>query len=341
MAELKDILDLTVKYILEGWHKKEPVYEENPQFMMLPHYDQDETTHALFPPILVEGIPESHIKIGETLDEQKAMERIDKNIEDRARTQIVEFCSFIGINFSHFFAKRHSKIEYTLIDSLENEEKSIEETTFADSFKELLRKRNIPEKTIEEIYSRPMFIRYEKHADYRGDVEDFINRVFTANGVPNMHLKRLELKSSTDISDIIKPNKKLYCLGWKCPAEAGIYALQQAVRHNAEAIAISVSGMEFIPDEIQQLSRHRVPEWQKIMKLAKGTRTDGKITNRYNYARPDERKLGFALKHVRALDILLWLQERGYNTKTIFFKPHIYNAPEHLIYAYKKHDILA
>lgn len=341
MAGLKELLDLTVRYIFGEWHKKEPKYVENPQFHFLPYYDQDETTRAIFPPILVEGIPESHIRIGETVEEDKILEKIDKNIEDSTKIQIVEFCSFIGINFSHFFAKRHGKIEYTLIDKLENEEKSIEETTFADSFKKRLRKRNIPEKTIEEIYSRPMFIRYEKHVDYRGDVEDFINRVFIENDVSNMHLKRLELTSSTNISDIIKPKKKLYCWGWNCPAEAGIYALQQSVKHNAEAIAISISGMEFIPDEIQQLSTHVVPEWQKIMKLAKGIRIDGKVADRYNYGKPDERKLGFALKHVRALDILLWLQEKGYNTKTIFFKPNIYNGTEHLIYAYKKHDILA
>lgn len=343
MAELKKLLDLTVRYILEEWYRKEPEYVENPQFEMLPYYDQDETSRMIFPPILARGIPESHIRIGETTDEDEIFEKINKNVKDGTRTQIIDFCPYIGIKFSHFFAKQHRKTEYVLIDKLELPDSEIVNTIFVDSFRATLKGRGIADENIERMLSDPTCPRFEKHVEYKGDIVDFLNKVYAANGVPNMHFKRLELTDTTDISHLINPNKKLYCVGWHCPAQAGIYSLQQAVKHNAEAIAISISGMEFMPREISQLSTHYVPQWHQIMELAKGSRAeDGRILDRYDYSKPDERKLGFALKHVRVLDILLWLQGKGYNTKTIFFKPgRYYNFSEHLIYAYKKHDILA
>jgi hypothetical protein len=61
----------------------------------------------------------------------------------------------------------------------------------------------------------------------------------------------------------------------------------------------------------------------------------------YDYDKPEERRLGFALKHARILDALLWLEENGYKTRLILLDDEkTYNAPEHIVYAFKEHDVL-
>ncbi len=339
--ELQKLLEKTVEYIRGGWHEKTPTYEEDPVYLSLPPVSRKELKE-LFPKIK-KGIDFEELTQGaHRMTEQEAFTLVNKNIPDSKETQAAEFCSGPGIRFAYGFAKRHPQTSVILVDKLEPKQvlpPGIHNALFAQ-YLQGLGKKDIE---IQDIVYRRGFERYDKDVPYHGDVEEFMQRLFQENKVPNMKYANTWLAKDTDLSGIISPNKKTYCVGWNCPGDAGIYALKQAVKNNAEAIALTMSGTEFLSPEMQgRLSSKPKIEWDEIKKLSQAT-NEHLVKQRmfYDYDKPKERKLGFALKHARALDNLLWLEEQGYNSKLILLEDEKnYNAPEHIIYAFKKHDIL-
>lgn len=340
--ELQNLLEKTVEFVRGGWHSKAPTYEDDPAYLSLPPAAREEL-RELFPKIK-KGIDfEELVQDAQRMTEQEAFSLLNKNIPDNKETQVAEFCSGPGIRFAYGFAKRHPQTAVVLMDKLESNhvlQPGINHTIFEQHLKRFGKK----DSEIQDIVYRRGFERYDKDIPFHGDVEEFMQRLFQANNVPNMRYAHKWLTKNTDLNDVITPGKKTYCVGWNCPGDAGILALKHAVKNNAEVIALTLSGTEYLSPEMQGRlsSKPEIKKWNETIKLAQAS-NEHLVKRRlfYDYDKPEERKLGFALKHARILDSLLWLEEQGYNTRLILLEDEKnYNAPEHIVYAFKQHDIL-
>ncbi len=340
--ELQKLLEKTVGFVQGRWNEKAPMYEEDPVFLSLPPESRTELKE-LFPKIKTGIEFEELVQSARRMTEQEAFDLVNKNIPDSKQAQVAEFCSGPGIRFAYGFAKRHQQTNVILVDKLEPKQvlqPGINHATFAQHLKEFGKNEN----EIQDIVYRRGFERYDKDVPFRGNVEEFMQRLFRANNVPNIRYAHRLLEDNTDLADVITSGKKTYCVGWNCPGDAGIYALKQAVKNNAEAIVLTLSGTEYLSPEMQKRlsSKPELKQWGEIIKLSQAS-NEHLVKRRlfYDYNKPEERKLGFALKHARVLDALLWLEEQGYNTRLILLEDEKnYNAPEHIVYAFKQHDIL-
>jgi len=340
--ELQNLLEKTVEFIRGGWHEKTPTYKDDPVYLSLPPESRLELKE-LFPKIKTGIEFEELIQGAHRMTEQEAFDLLNKNIPNNKETQVSEFCSGPGIRFAHGFAKRHPQTRVVLVDKLEQKQvlqPGMNNALFAHYLKGLGKKDD----EIQDIVYRRGFERYDKDIPFHGDVEEFMQRLFQANNVPNMRYAHRFVKENTDLRDVITPGKKTYCVGWNCPADAGIHSLTQAAKNNAEAIALTFSGTEYLSPELQKRlsSKPEIKSWNELTKLSQSS-NEHLVKRRlfYDYDKPEERKLGFALKHARILDSIVWLEEQGYNTRLILLEDEKnYNAPEHIIYAFKQHDIL-
>lgn len=340
--KLQRLLEKTVEYVLGGWNSKTPTYKEDPALLSLPPVAREEL-RDIFPRIKYGIDFEELAKDAQIITEPGVFSLVNQNVPNNQTAQVLEFCSGPGIRFAYGFAKRHPQTDVVLVDELDTKEvlqPGLCNTTFVQYLK-ILKKRD---DEIQDLLHRRGFERYDKDIPFRGDIREFMQRLFQANGAPNMKYAHRWLKEGTDLRDVIEQGKKTYCVGWNCSGDAGIYALKQAVKQNAEAIVLTISGTEFLSPELHaRLSREpNIREWDRISKLSQAT-TEHRAKRRmyYDYDKSEERKLGFALKHARVLDALLWLEEQGYKTRLILLEDEkTYNAPEHIVYAFKEHDIL-
>jgi hypothetical protein len=340
--ELQRLLEKTAEYVLGRWHAKSPTYREDPAFLSLPPVAR-RSLRDLFPRIK-EGIDfEELVKDAQVLTEQQAFSLVNQNVPNSQTTQVVEFCSGPGIRFAYGFAKRHPQTDVILVDELDARE-ILQPGMCTPTFAQYLKLIGKTDEEIQDLLHRRGFERYQKDVPFRGDVQEFMQRLFEQNGAPNMKYAHKWVKENTGISDVIQPGKKTYCAGWNCPGDAGIHALKEAVKQHAEAIILTMSGTEFLSPELHcRLSKEpEIKNWDRVSKLSQAT-TEHREKRRmyYDYDKPEERRLGFALKHARILDALLWLEENGYKTRLILLDDEkTYNAPEHIVYAFKEHDVL-
>lgn len=115
--------------------------------------------------------------------------------------------------------------------------------------------------------------------------------------------------------------------------EAAVYALKEAIHRKTETIVLIISGMNKISPRALSKRASEGCDYDEVIKKALKQKRDYRIHS--------ERRLGFALKHARALDIQLWLEENKYKTRLMLATdPAEEHSPEHIIHAYKNKDIL-
>lgn len=335
-----ELLLWTAEYIDGEWYKK-PAFVQNP---MLSHFHPNEWEYKQqeFPPYKIGVTLEDITQGAEELTNEEALKRVNANIEDSTDTQVIEFCSYTGTRFAHGFAKRHPNTQTIMVDKIEREQLS--NALYVDAFTQHLRKLGRTEQQIKEIVHGNGFERYQKEAPENPDVQMFMKNLFYLNGTPNMkYLHQFLTENLDQLKPQLDQHKKTYAIGWNCPADVGILALQHAAANEAESIALTISGMEHIT-RTTPLSRTKlIQNWQELMQKARAKKYHTPDKPPYDYRNPEQKRLGFALKHLQILDILVWLEEQGYHTRQVILDTGTkrnYNMPEHFITAWKEKDLL-
>ncbi len=313
--ELGELLKRTAEYVEGGWHAKSP-YEEDLEFLSLPPQAREEV-RELFPRIkkgitfeeLTEGA--QHITIPE------AVKRINNNIPNRPENQLIDFCAGTGIYFTYGFAKKHPNVRVLLIDKISIEQLLHSALTQKD-FELKSREEGLKDQDFREIIEKG-FARYEIGISKHANVPQCMEELFIVNGAHNMHYADKLIEQAS-----IPQDRKTYCVGWNCPADAGIEAIQKAVAAKAEAIAVTISGI----DQATKTSGTKIV-WEEMPASI-------------DYSKPDQTKRGFAHKNLRVINTLQWLEKQGYKTRPVVIDMPLktYNGAEHIIYAYKNEDIL-
>lgn len=336
------LLTLAVQYLDGKWFERD-AYKRDER-VVRSHPSQWDIMEQAYPPQKI-GLTLNDITQGsETITEQDAFLRVNHNIADSCNTQVAEFCSGRGIRFGYGFAKRHPNTNIILVDK--NDKDHYTAALYKRQFARQLRAFR-PEQDISRAISANGFERYDVEVPHEGTVPDIMSALFRANNVPNMTYTHQYLtENPEDLQPYINQSKKLYCVGWNCPDDSGIYALRHAVHYNAQAIALTISGLESYTHTTPLSSNaylHTI--FPHILTCSRANpATHNAHTQRYKYHFLEHRKLGFALKHIQILDMLIWLEEQGYSTKLTILEPAIkrtYNCPEHFIRAFRTHDILA
>jgi hypothetical protein len=311
--ELGELLKRTEEYITGEWHLRTPTIQENP---LKKQYEAqckgcDDVT-GLFPPIKT-GLDLGDItEDAQHLTIPEAVKKINSNIPNSPENQLVDFCAGTGIYFTHGFAKRHPNVRVLIVDKIGIEQLLYSALTQKE-FELKAREQGLKDADFREIIEKG-FERYETGINKHGNVPRCMEELFVVNGAHNMHYADKLIEQAS-----IPQDKKTYCIGWNCPADAGIEAIQKAVEAKAEAIAVTISGI----DQATKMSTTEMPA-------------------SVDYSKPDQMKLGFAHKNLRVINTLQWLEKQGYKTRLVLLDQPLktYNGAEHIIYAYKNEDIL-
>jgi hypothetical protein len=336
--ELQKLLEKTAEYVIGGWNAKAPTYEDGPELLSIPPAAREEV-RDLFPRVRKGVEFEELIEGALRMTELEAFERINREVPDSQQAQLIDFCSGAGIRFTHGFARSHPNTTTIMVDQIDIQH-FLTGGLFHEAFARPLRNVGKTDAEIDEMSRKMGFERYRVEVPFPGNVPDFMQCIFVANCLPNMVYAHKSINSETKLDDVVAGDKKTYCTGWNCPGDAGINALKLAVKHKAEAIVLTYTGLEFCGIRTPLSKKASRIEWNEVMEKAKADPNTEE--HKYDYSKPEERRLGFALKHARILDALLWLEENGYKTRLLLLDKadRYYNGPEHIVYAFKEHDIL-
>ncbi len=334
---LVELLQKTAEFIQDKWYERE-AYEEDPRVYSMP-MQMEEYARLMFPPKKI-GMTIEDIKPAR-ITQEEAFERIDANVPDSPRVQLVDFCSSTGVRFTHGFAQKHPQADVILVDQIRPED--IGNYMFTELFAQAMKEQGKTDEEIKLLPTLKQYVQYDTEVQYQGDMPKFMQSLFEANGRNNMHYSHKRLDGShNQIATEIDSHKTLHVTGWRCPRDAGIHAIQQSIINKAESITMTFSALERMT-MAQRLSKGSAiisNNWEELMtKMIH--RPDEKC--RYHYQHPRDRQLGYALKQIKTIDILMWVQEHGYQAELYTLQnPQMYNfnQPEHIINAYKTQNPL-
>lgn len=338
-----ELLQWTLEYISGDWWRKN-AYVDQP-IVQTANLDMQDILRQQYPP-QKRGITLEQLSLGrEELIDKQALDRVNDNIPDTGDAQVLDLCSGTGIRFSYGFAKRHPHTRIVLLDKLTPQHFGT--GMYTPTFEKTLRDMGKPEEEVKYLVHGGGFERYETPVEHSNNLAETMDRIIEANNAPNMVYAHHYLDSQTPLKTFMLPGKTTYLTGWDCESPVAVQALHQAAAHGIESIAMTIAGLEHLKRDTpfsEQVASMNGREWKALIERANAKPYHGPENQPFKYNKPEEKRLGFALKHARVLDILIWMEEQGYQADFAILNTTTkrnYNLREHFISAYKQKNLLA
>lgn len=281
----------------------------------------------------VEVAYDSAVEGLQRISQQDFQKMIIDRIPDSSEFALVDIGSNLGEGFTQKFAHRHPAIKVYMVDRITIND--LRKTTLSHFFP-------------------AAYPKVDPHSS--DDPAEIMNLLLKGEGLKNSTYIHRDLDYSPEPSlpelESELRGKRVIFTGWRNPRNIGFITNDEAGYHDAEFVFSSLTALEKNRPEdyaysiLKQALGDKLSDagLSKIANLLYDPNAGKRDCEKYDYNDPGQKRFAIALKQLVNLGAFSQLKEKGFDGELLLSEQSQnkfpYNKENHLIYAYKKDNIL-